>query len=61
VKNQQKTIGIEKKLNVIMQGEKGDQIIDICHNVTLANGIVHNIHDIADRITGVQSGTKVFV
>jgi hypothetical protein len=62
VKNWQKTIGIEEKLHVIMQREKGEQIIDICHNVRLAHGIVHKIHDNADRIKeSAKSGTKEFV
>jgi hypothetical protein len=62
VKNRQKTIGVEKKLSIKMRHEKGEQIIEICHNVTPADGIVHKIADIADRIKeSAQSGTKVFV
>jgi hypothetical protein len=45
-----------------MRRVEGKQIIDICHNVTLAHGIVHKIRDNADRIKeSAQSGTKVFV
>jgi hypothetical protein len=41
---------------------KGEQIVDICCNVTLAHGIVHKIRDNSDRIKErAQSGTKVFV
>jgi hypothetical protein len=62
VKKRQKTVGIEEKLDVIMQREKGERIIDICHNVRLADGFVHKVHDNGDRIKGsAKSGTKVFV
>jgi hypothetical protein len=62
VKNQQKTIGIEKKLSVIMRCEKGERIVDICRNVIPAHDIVHQIRDIAHRIKeSAESGTKVFV
>jgi hypothetical protein len=33
VKNWQKTISIEKKLHVISRLEKGEQIVDMCHNI----------------------------
>jgi hypothetical protein len=62
VKNQPKTIGIEEKLSITMLCEKGEQIVNICCNVTLAHGIVRKIHDNADRIKeSAQSGTKVFM
>jgi hypothetical protein len=32
VKNQQKTISTEEKLDVISQLEKGERMVDICHN-----------------------------
>jgi hypothetical protein len=60
VKNWQKTIGIEKKLSILMRREKCEQIVDTCRNVTLTHGIVHKICDIADRIKeSAQSGTEV--
>jgi predicted transcriptional regulator len=62
VKNRQKTIVIIEKLHIIMRCEKGEQIVDICHNVRLAYGIIHTICDNVDRIKeGARSGTKVFV
>jgi hypothetical protein len=55
-----KEIDIEEKLSVIMQHAKGEQIINICHNVRLAHGIVHKIHDHVDRIKeSAKSGTKM--
>jgi hypothetical protein len=33
VKNRRTTIGIEEKLRVIMQREKGEPTVDICRNV----------------------------
>jgi hypothetical protein len=51
VNNRRKTIGIDKKLQVISQLEKGEQIVDICCNVRLAHSSVYTIHDNADRIT----------
>ena len=32
VKNWQKTIGTEQKVDIISQLEKGEQNVDICHN-----------------------------
>jgi hypothetical protein len=62
VKNWWKTIGIEEKLHVISQFEKGERIVDICRNVRLAHNSVHTIRDNADRIkVSAKSGTKVFV
>jgi hypothetical protein len=61
-KNQRKTFGIEEKLHVISQLEKGEPIVDICRNVKLSHSSVHRIHDNADRIKeSAKSGTKVFV
>ena len=51
VKNWQKTISTEDKLDVINQFEKGEQIIDISHNVRFPHGSVHKIRDSVDRIT----------
>ena len=50
VKNQQKTVSIEEKLDVVCQVEKGEHIVDICWNVTFAYSRVHTIRDNADRI-----------
>jgi len=62
VKNWQKTISTEEKLDVIRQLEKGYRIIDICHNVTFADSRVRAICANADRITEfAKSGTEVFV
>jgi hypothetical protein len=33
MKNWQKTFSTENKLDVISQLEKGERIVDICHNV----------------------------
>jgi hypothetical protein len=45
-----------------MRREKGERIIDVCRNVTLAHGIVHKIRDNADRYKGsAEPGTEVFV
>jgi hypothetical protein len=57
-----KAIGIEEKLSLIMRREKGERIVDIYPNVTVAHGIIHKIRDNADRIKeSAQSGIKVFV
>jgi hypothetical protein len=62
VTNWQKTIGIEEKLYVISQLEKGEQIVDICCNVRLTHSSIHIIRDNADGIKEcAKSGTKVFV
>jgi hypothetical protein len=61
VKNRRKTIGIEEKLRVMTPCKNGEQIAEICCNVPLAPGIIHKIHDNADRIKeSAQSGTEVF-
>jgi hypothetical protein len=45
-----------------MRHEKGERIVDICHNVTLTPGIVHKICNTAARIEeSAQSRTEVFV
>jgi aspartate carbamoyltransferase catalytic subunit len=50
VKNRRKTIGIDEKLHVISQLEKGERIVDICRNVRLAHSSVHTIRHNADGI-----------
>jgi len=44
------TIRTEEKLDVISWPEKGEWIVDICHNVRFADISVCTIHDNADRI-----------
>jgi hypothetical protein len=62
VKNWQKTISTEEKLDVISQLEKGERTADICHNVRLIHSNLHTIHDNADRIKeSAKPATKVFV
>jgi hypothetical protein len=57
-----KEISTEEKLDVISQTETGEQIVDICHNVRLAQSSVYTIHDNADRIKdNAMSGAKEFV
>jgi hypothetical protein len=51
VKNQQKTISTEEKLDVISQLEKGERIVDIRHNVTLTHISIRKICDYTDKIT----------
>jgi hypothetical protein len=42
--------------------EKGERIVDLCHNVRYTQSSVHKISDNADRIReSTKSGTKVFV
>jgi hypothetical protein len=53
VKNWQKTVGIEKKLDIISRLEKVEQIIEISHYVTVAFNSVHTIYDNIDRIKKV--------
>jgi hypothetical protein len=50
VKNRHKTSGIEEKLQVIKQLEKGEGIGEIYRNVTLSYSTVHTIRDNANRI-----------
>ena len=41
---------------------RGDQIVEICHNVRLTRNSIHKICDNADRIKeSAKSGTKVFM
>jgi hypothetical protein len=41
VKNRRKTIGTQEKLHTISQREKGERIVDICHDVRLAHSGIH--------------------
>jgi hypothetical protein len=62
VKNWQKTISIEEKLDVISRSDKGEGIVDIFCNVRLSHISIHMIHNNADRIAeGAKSGTKMFM
>jgi hypothetical protein len=62
VKNWQKTVSIEEKLDIISRLAKGEQIVDICHNVGLTHISTRTVRDNADRIKeSAKSGTKVFV
>ena len=62
VKDWQETISTEEKLDVISWLEKGERIVDICHNVRLTHSSVHTICDNDGRITdSAKSGTKVNV
>jgi hypothetical protein len=40
VKNRQKTVSIEEKLDVISRLEKSEQSVDICRNVRLAHSSI---------------------
>ena len=42
----------EETLDVIRQLEKGERIVDICHNVRFAHSSIHSIHDNVETITG---------
>jgi hypothetical protein len=60
VKNRQKTVSIEEKLDVISRLEKGERIVDVCHNVRLAHSSICTIRDNVDKIKeSAKSGTKV--
>jgi hypothetical protein len=62
MKNRQKTICTDEKLDIISQSEKGEQIFQMCGNVLFAHISVCTIHDNADKITeSAQSLNKVFV
>jgi hypothetical protein len=62
MKNWLKTIGIEEKLDLISQLEKGEWIFDICRNVRFTHVNIRTVLDNADRITeSAMSGTKVFM
>jgi hypothetical protein len=59
VKNWQKTISIEERLDTISQLEKGEQLVDICHNVRFDHSIICKSCNNADRITeSVKLGIK---
>jgi hypothetical protein len=60
MENWQKRVGIEEKVDIISQLEKGERNVDICHNVRTTHSNVCAICDNADRITECgKSGTKV--
>jgi len=62
VKHWQKTVSIEKLLEAISWLEKGEWIVDTCHNVRTAHSCTHTICANADRIKeSAKSRTKVFV
>ena len=45
VKNRNKTIRTEEKLDIISQMEKGEKTVDLCHNVGHTHSSVHTICD----------------
>ena len=49
MKNQQKTVRIEDKLDITSIIEIGERIVGVCHNVTLAHSI-RTFRDNADII-----------
>ena len=60
VKNVQKTISIEEKLDVISQLGKGGQVVDICCNVRFTYIRIPTNHNSADKITeSAKLGTKL--
>jgi len=62
VKNGDTTIRTEEKLDIISQMVKGEQTVDLCHNVGHTHSSVHTICDNAERIREhAKSRTKVFV
>ena len=62
VKSRWKTVSTEEKLDEINRHEKGERIVDICHNVMFAHSSVCTIRDNADKITeNAKWETKVFV
>jgi len=61
VKNWQKTIGTEEKLNISWL-EKAEHIVDKCHNVLVAHSNIHTVCDNADGIKeSDKSGMNMFV
>jgi hypothetical protein len=61
-KSRRKTVGIEEKLDVISQLEKGTQVVGIHCNVRFAHTSALAIPDNADRIReSAMSETEVFV
>ena len=62
VKNWQKTISTEEKLDIICQLEKREQTVKLRHNVRLIHSSVRTIQNSADRIIeSANSGTKLLV
>jgi len=51
VQNWWKTNSTDKKLEVITWFEKGERIVDICHNVRFIDNSMHTVCDNDDRIT----------
>jgi len=62
VKKWQKTISIEERLDTISRLEKGEQLVDICRNVTFNHSSICKSCNNADRITeSAKLGTKMIV
>ena len=61
MKNWWKTTSVEEKLDVIDRLEKGEQVVDICHNVGFPHSCVHAVWDNAASIKGAKSWNKMFV
>jgi len=62
VKNRHKTIRTEGKLDIISQMVKGEQSVDLCHNVGHTYSSMHTICDNSERIReSAKSRTKAFV
>ena len=62
VKNRQKTINTEEKLDVISWLQQGEQIVDVHHNVWFTHNSIRTFLANGDRIKeNAKSGTKVFV
>jgi hypothetical protein len=61
MKNWRQTMSTEEKLDTKSQLEKDDQIVDIYHNVRLADGSICTICDNADRITDSQELKCLYV
>ena len=58
----QKTFSTEDKLDVISWLEKGEGIVDMCHNVLFTNSSVHTFCGNADRIKeSAKWRTNMFV
>jgi alpha-ketoglutarate-dependent taurine dioxygenase len=56
------TICTAEKLDVTYQLKKGEQIVDIWHNVRLTHSNIHAIRENTDRITEIAKlETEVFV
>ena len=62
MKNQRKTITTKEELEAISQFEKGEQIVDIRHNVrSLILAYVQFVINVTGITGSAGSGTKVFV